>query len=113
MNKLITIRDIKIFFSLLNDLIIVSGGINAYLLVTIFVFFSILLAKVILKFCNKSTKEYKNLSIYICIGIIETTILKLLKFDLKNNYYNFFSAIIINVFLFIIFKRIINIKAEK
>ena len=113
MNKLITIRDIKIFFSLLNDLIIASGGINAYLLVIVFILFSILFAKIILKFCNKSTKEYKNLSIYICIGIIETTILKVLKFDLKNNYCNFFSAIIINVFLFIIFKKIINKKTTK
>ncbi len=99
---------IKVFIPSLNNLIKEIGGINAYLLILIFTFFSILLAKVILKICNRSTKEYKNLIAFICLGTIETIILKLFKFDLMNNYFNFFISLLINVILFIILKIIIN-----
>lgn len=83
---------------------ILETGLDGYLSSMIFMIVAVGLAKIILKICAKQTFKYSNILIFCTIGLILSTVLKIFKLKLSQEYLEVILCLIINIAFFISFK---------
>lgn len=79
-------------------------GIDAYIILMIFILAAVELARFILKTCTKQDFKYSNLLLFCSIGLILAIILKIFNLDFKKDILEVIICLIMNIIVFIMFK---------